>query len=264
MSNCFDFREGFLPLLISVPHDGHELPRDIALRMTDAGRAIPDTDWHVNRLYDFAARMGAYVISANFSRYVVDLNRSSDDAALYRGQVSTGLCPEKTFAGDRIYNGDAGVSAEEKTARVEKYWQPYHDKLADALCDIKTAHGSALLWDAHSIPGEVSLLFEGQLPDLNIGSNGGKSCAGEIEKAVARVATQSAFSCVVNGRFQGGFITRHYGSPGENVHAIQLELSQRCYMDEPSRRYDEVRAGQLAATIEGMLQAGLASVAPAA
>jgi N-formylglutamate deformylase len=255
MTPVFDYHGGSSPLLISVPHDGRQIPPDITARMTPQGRGIPDTDWHVNRLYDFAARLHASVLSANFSRYVVDLNRPAADEDLYPGQVATGLCPHLTFAGEPIYDSGGVVGDEEKQNRVEKYWQPYHDQLAASLQQLKATHGFALLWDAHSIRGEVPMLFDGCLPDLNIGTNNGVSCVDDLAAAVVDVAGNSQLSMVFNGRFRGGHITRHFGSPQQGIHAIQLELVQHCYMDESTRRYDIERAGATAAVIEGMLAA---------
>ena len=263
MSAVFDFVDGESPLLVSIPHDGRELAPGMAERMTAAGRALPDTDWHVRRLYDFAEELGASVIAANYSRYVADLNRSADDAALYPGQVSTGLCPLETFAGEPIYAGDVALSHAERQARVETYWRPYHDRLQQALARIADRYGYALLWDAHSIRAEVPQLFDGRLPDLNIGTNGGASCRDDLAKAVGAEAAASSYSHVTNGRFKGGFITRHYGDPGRGVHAIQLEIAQRTYMDEASFEYLPPAAERLRAVIAPMLEAFLSSAADA-
>ncbi len=244
---------GTTPLLVSIPHDGRVVPADIELRMTPAGKALADTDWHVAQLYSFAAGIGASVITAGFSRYVVDLNRPAEDSALYSGQVSTGLCPAKTFAGEAIYQNDASVSAEERGLRIERYWRPYHDRISDTLTLLKEAHGYALLWDAHSIISEVPSLFEGELPVLNIGTFQGQSCSSEIEQDLVAVASRSPYSSVCNGRFTGGYITRHYGQPAEQVHAVQLELAQRSYMDEKTLRYDARRSAALVETLRELL-----------
>ena len=252
MNDVFEQRHGDLPLLISVPHDGRAIPEDILVRMTDAGRAIPDTDWDVARLYEFAAVMGANMLVANYSRYVVDLNRPADDASLYAGQVATGLCPLKTFTGDAIYrSGD--IDAVEKADRIELYWRPYHDHIRDMLATLRDEHGFALLWDAHSIPSAVPRLFDGELPELNLGSNETRSCSGSIEAAVAAVATASSHSAVTNGRFKGGYITRHYGDPENNIHALQLEIAQRAYMTEETQSFDAAKAGALRGTLRKML-----------
>jgi N-formylglutamate amidohydrolase len=259
MSDVFDFVAGSSPLLISIPHDGRRLAPDMADRMTAAGRALPDTDWHVRRLYGFASELQASVIAANYSRYVVDLNRPADDAALYPGQLSTGLCPAATFAGEPIYANGAGVSAGERRDRVNAYWQPYHDKLRREIDRTVSCFGYALLWDAHSIRAEVPSLFDGRLPDLNIGTNDGASCAGRLAGPVAKTAAASPYSVVSNGRFKGGFITRGYGVPTRGVHAIQLELAQRAYMDEVGLTYDAGGAEKLQTVIRGMLETFMAS-----
>ncbi len=256
MSSVFRFQSGELPLLISVPHDGRNFPEDMQVRMTDIGRSIPDTDWHVADLYDFAADMGANILVANYSRYVVDVNRSADDAVLYPGQVATGLCPLQTFAGEAIYRSGA-VDEGEKVQRVETYWRPYHAHIRDTLNALRAKHGFALLWDAHSIPSVVPRLFDGELPELNLGSNSGKSCDQSIDAAVAAVALESHYSRAINGRFKGGYITRHYGDPDEGIHALQLEIAQRAYMNEQTTLLDTGKAAVLRDTLRKMLDSFL-------
>lgn len=257
MSDVFRYRKGHLPLLVSVPHDGRGLAPGQAERMTTAGRALPDTDWHVSRLYAFAEALGAHVLVAQYSRYVVDLNRPADDAALYPGQLATGLCPSRTFAGEPLYEGGGEVGDAEKAERVERYWRPWHDMLRGVVDAIRDEHGYALLWDAHSIASEVPALFDGRLLDLNIGSNGGRSASPPLVESVMQAAARTPYSSVLDGRFRGGYITRHYGQPEDGFHALQLELSQRTYIDEKSLRYDERRAAKLAQTIESMIEAML-------
>jgi N-formylglutamate amidohydrolase len=259
MTDCFSFTRGDSPLLISIPHDGRALAPGMAERMTEAGLALPDTDWHVRQLYAFSEFLGAGVVAAKFSRYVVDLNRASTDEALYAGQLSTGLCPLDTFSGAAIYHEGQACDSAEQRQRVGTYWQPYHAKIRDELGNIRKRFGYALLWDAHSIPGEVPLLFDGVLPDLNIGTNDGESCDSRIEAAVVASAAASSYSVAVNGRFKGGFITRHFGKPDSNTHAIQLELTQRSYMDEHSRDYGEQDATRLTATLGDLLREYMAS-----
>ncbi len=259
MTAIFAFSPGSAPLLISIPHDGRYIPPEMAQGMTKIGRTIPDTDWDVIRLYAFAGELGASVLAANYSRYVVDLNRSASDEVLYPGQFSTSVCPAASFSGEALYLADKVPDDREKHRRIHAYWRPYHEKIAATLAEIKMRFGYALLWDAHSIPGEVPLLFPGRLPDLNIGSNGGRSCAPAMELALAAAADASPHSSVLNGRFKGGYITRHYGDPANDVHAIQLELAQRCYMDEKSLRYDEEAAAKLGETIRRMLRAFMTS-----
>jgi N-formylglutamate deformylase len=257
MTDVFGFHEGAAPLLISVPHDGCHLPGDLRDRMTPEGLALPDTDWHVAELYDFVRELGASMLIANYSRYVVDLNRPASDDSLYEGQVATGLCPTQTFAGEDIYaNGE--VDGQETARRVETYWRPYHEKIEQEISRMLARHGFALLWDAHSIAGVVPRLFDGELPALNIGSNSGASCARNVERAVVEAGQASPYETVVNGRFKGGHITRHYGDPGNNIHALQLEIAQRTYMDENTGVFDAVLAGQLRETLQRMIFAFLA------
>ena len=252
MKPAYDFYEGDSPLLISVPHDGRLVPDDIAASMSGAGRSLVDTDWHVSYLYDFARDLGASMIIARYSRYVVDLNRPADDATLYEGQQGTGLCPLQTFGGEDIYEETVNIDVAE---RVERFWSPYHAKLAATLAHLREKHGHALLWDAHSISSEVPMLFDGRLPVLNIGSFDGRSCGASRLEAVVAVAEQSPYETVTDGRFKGGYITRHYGRPDAGVEAIQLEIAQRAYMDEESRRYDDGKASQLRDTLRAMLTA---------
>ena len=255
MSECFTFHDGDSPLLVSVPHDGRQIPDDIAEQMTGVARDIPDTDWHVAALYEFCKSLEASMIVASYSRYVVDLNRSAADDALYEGQVSTGLCPAETFGGVKIYKDGNAVSSKEKQRRVVAFWEPYHNEIERRLEQIKSRFGYALLWDAHSIPSRVPSLFLGELTKLNIGTNNGKSCPARILDAVAGIADASGYSSVVNGRFRGGYITRHYGSPDRSRYAIQLELAQRCYMDEKTLAFDHSGASKLATTLRQMLSA---------
>ena len=255
MSEVFRFIAGDSPLLVSVPHDGRLIPDAQRERMTAAGLAIPDTDWHVAELYDFARELGASLLVAQYSRYVVDLNRPPDDGSLYEGQVATGLCPRFTFAGDPLYEDDATVSPQEVGERVECYWRPYHERLAAALGAIRARHGCAYLWDAHSIPSRVPRLFDGELPVLNLGDFDGGSCGAGLAAELYGVASASPYESVLNGRFKGGYITRHYGDPANGVQAMQLELAQRAYMNETTLAYDPARAARLRVTLRALLTA---------
>ncbi len=245
-----DARPGTTPLVISLPHVGREIPAEIAAGMTPAARGVPDTDWNVDRLYSFAQSAGAAWLQPSLSRYVVDLNRPPDDAALYPGQVSTGLCPAQSFDGVDLYV-DRGPGPDDVLRRRVRYWQPYHDALRGLLDAAILRHGHAVLLDAHSIRSAVPRLFPGRLPDINVGTNGGASCAAPLSAAVmGAVAAQPRFSSVLDGRFKGGHITRHYGMPTGRVHALQIELAQSTYMDEAGRDYDPDRAAPLVAVLE--------------
>lgn len=252
---------GSSPLVISLPHVGREIPADIGRRMTPRALAVPDTDWHVERLYAFARAVGAAWLEPSLSRYVVDLNRPPDDSALYAGQLSTGLCPPQTFAGEPLYVG-AGPSAAEIAARRRDYWQPYHAALAGLLDAARARHGYAVLLDAHSIRSQVPRLFAGRLPDVNLGSNDGRSCDPRLAAALLLVlGGQSTFSHVLDGRFKGGYITRHYGRPATGVHALQIELAQAAYMDEAGTGYEPQRAAPLV-TLLGAIVAALLEFRP--
>ena len=247
---------GTSPLLVSLPHDGSEIPADIAVRMAAPAQAAPDTDWHVSRLYAFARdELGASLLVPRFSRYVVDLNRPPDDASLYPGRNTTGLCPVQAFSGDAIYLAGQMPDAGEIDARRERYWRPYHRALVDEIQRLRDAHGRVLLWEGHSIRGDgLPFLFDGRLPDLNLGTADGTSCGADVRRQLLAVlAEQAAYDWVVDGRFKGGYITRQYGRPGEGVHAVQLELSQRTYMDEASTAYDAARADRLIPLLSRLL-----------
>ena len=257
----FSLQRGSVPLLVSLPHDGTELPAVLAARMTPAARALPDTDWFVGRLYAIARELGASVLKPAWSRYVVDLNRPPDGAALYPGRFETGICPLRTFAGEPIYGAGNEPDTAEIAARVAQYWQPYHAALAAELERLQAAHGRVLLWDGHSIRGELPQLFPGALPDLNLGTADGASCGSGLALALAHtLAAQSAYTFVINGRFKGGYITRHYGRPDQGIHAVQLELAQRTYLDEATAHWDAVRATALQGLLRRLLETGLAAL----
>ncbi len=231
--DVYDFAPGTTPLLVSIPHDGRAIPDDIAARMTGAARAIPDTDWHVRQLYDFAAALGAGVLAARYSRYVVDLNRDPDGAALYPGADNTEIVPLATFDREPVYRPGAEPDDEETAGRIARFWRPYHRRLAAQLGALRERHGRALLFDAHSIRSVVPRFFEGRLPDFNFGTARGASAdAGLAAAAFHVLASAEGYSSVDNGRFTGGYITRTHGAPADGVHAIQLELTQRSYMNE--------------------------------
>ncbi len=260
--DLFDFTPGSLPLLVSMPHSGTFVPEAIMGRFTDPARALPDTDWHIPQLYDFLADSGAAVLKANHARYVIDLNRAPDGQPLYPGASNTELCPTSSFDEGPIYQPGQGLGEGEVQERRAAYWQPYHDALAGELAAIREKHGIALLWDAHSIRSRVPRFFDGRLPDLNLGSGDG-AAAGEsltdILGAVARDAEHLGFTHAINGRFKGGYITRHYGRPAEGFHAIQLELSQITYMDEdPPYAYRPDLADKVKPVIHGLIQTMLA------
>ena len=255
----YELHQGTTPLLVSLPHDGTAVPDGIAARLTGSARRVPDTDWHVSRLYGFARELGASILVPHYSRYVVDLNRPPDDTSLYPGQNTTGLCPVVQFSGERVYREGDEPDAAEIAARVERYWRPYHDTLGAELQRIRGEHGRAVLWEGHSIRGTLPFLFEGALPDLNLGTAAGASCRADLQQRLAAVLDgQGEYTHVVHGRFKGGYITRHYGDPEIGVDAVQLEIAQRAYMDEDSFEYLPERAAKLQVVIRRLLEAALA------
>src|SRR5688500_10291022 len=256
--DVFTLHRGTRPLLVSLPHDGTGVPDDIAARLTDGARRVPDTDGHVARLYGFARDIGASVLVPTCSRYVVDLNRPPDDVSLYPGQNTTGLCPVRRFDGGAVYLPGAEPDETEVRERVGTYWQPYHDALAGELARLRARHGRVVLWEGHSIRSVVPFLFDGRLPDLNIGTAGGASCSPALQARLeTAMAAQTDYTWVANGRFKGGHITRAYGSPADGVDAVQLELAQHTYMDEATGRYDDGRAARLQDLLRTLLQATL-------
>ena len=258
MTAIYTLHRGTAPLLISLPHDGTALPDDIAGRLVPEARRVPDTDWHVSRLYAFARDLGASMIVPTYSRYVVDLNRPSDDVSLYPGQNTTGLCPIVQFSGEPVYRPGMEPTPEEVAQRVDHYWRPYHAALVEEIARIKSAHGRVVLWEGHSIRAVVPFLFDGQLPDFNLGTAAGASCSLDLQRRLEAVlAEQKKYTFVVNGRFKGGYITRHYADPGNEVQAVQLELAQLNYMDEDSFDYLPERAAPTQALIGKLLDAVL-------
>lgn len=232
MDKVLSFTRGRVPLLISMPHPGLNLTPVVRGGLVDEAVSLPDTDWHIPRLYDFAHDLGASTLAAEYSRFVIDLNRPSDDTPLYAG-ATTGLYPSTLFEGDPLFKEGQLPSKEERATYLEQIWTPYHDTLRNELERLREEFGYALLFDAHSIRGHIPHLFDGRLPDFNLGTFNGASCDPELEKRVEAVcAGAKSYSHVLNGRFKGGHITRHYGNPAEHIHAVQLELAQSTYMEE--------------------------------
>lgn len=258
---AFVFHQGTAPLLISMPHTGTHVPVDIAAQLTPQSREVHDTDWHMPQLYDFARELGASILVATHSRYVIDLNRPPDGASLYPGQSVTGLCPVDGFDSTPLYpHRDCEPDAAEIERRRALYWQPYHDQLRSELDRIKAQHGIAMLWDAHSIRSVLPRFFEGKLPDMNLGTGKGSACAPELAEELLAIARRSsAHTSVLNGRFTGGYITRHYGQPEQGFHAVQMEMTQSIYMQEGMPfDYLPAVADQIKPTLKAMLQAVLA------
>lgn len=259
----FRLDRGGAPLIVSVPHISTYIPPDLARRLSSPGLRGEDTDWHVDRLYGFLDRFDATIIKATHSRYLVDLNRPPDGGKLYPGKAETSLCPTETFAGEPLYLPGGEPDIAEIDRRRREYWQPYHDALETEIGRLRALHPRILLLDAHSISSLVPRLFEGRLPDLNFGTAGGRSAATGLVERLAAAAEGSSFSKIINGRFKGGFITRHYGRPAEGVDAVQLELGWSCYLDPAHpQTYDSVRAAPLVSVLERIISAAVEDRAP--
>ena len=260
--DLFRFRSGSSPLLVSMPHVGTHIPPSLAAEMTPAALEVPDTDWHVDLLYDFLDELGASVLQATHSRYVIDLNRTPAGEALYAGARNTELCPTSRFDDQPIYLPGRAPDHIQIAERRSLYWQPYHDKLALELAALKARHGYVLLFDAHSIRSRVPRFFEGRLWDINVGSGEGVAASPAVSDAVMEVAAKATgYTSILNGRFKGGYITRRYGRPIDCIEAIQVELSQITYMNEdpPFRLREDLAAGirpVLRQILEALLSAG--------
>jgi N-formylglutamate deformylase len=264
--NWLDIQRGEAPLIISMPHTGTEIPVEIAARMDSLWLARKDADWYVDQLYAKAKDLGATLIRTSISRTVIDVNRDPSGASLYPGQATTGLCPLTTFDGEPLYQPGFEPDKADIAERRELYFQPYHAAITEQIVRLKQLHSKVVLYDAHSIRSRIPRLFDGVLPQFNIGSNRGATCAAALTAAVGAACQASPFSLVANGRFVGGWTTRHYGRPEIGVHAIQMELAQRGYLEEPAvcddanwpPAYDSERAARLIAVLDTVIETCIA------
>lgn len=254
--DVFTLYTGSQPLLVSMPHVGTLIPDDLQPRYVNRALQVEDTDWHLEALYDFVRDSGASLIVPHYSRYVIDLNRPSENTPMYAGTNNTELCPTRFFTGDALYRPGMEPDESEIARRIVRYWSPYRSALEAELTRLRQTHGHAVLFDAHSIRSELPWLFEGRLPDLNLGTASGSSTSQSLRNALAQVLTsQRNFSHVVDGRFKGGHITRHFGRPQEGWHAIQLEMCWSCYMAEtPPYLLDAARAQRVRPLLQQLLQ----------
>ncbi|MCS3422635.1 formiminoglutamase [Rahnella sp. BIGb0603] len=259
ITDPYHFIPGTAPILISIPHAGTHLTPEVASGLSDAALPLSDTDWHIPKLYDFARALGASILVGQYSRFVIDLNRPSDDKPLYT-TATTGLYPDTLFDGRATFKPGMMPTDAQRQQYLDEIWQPYHQKIQSELERMKQEFGYALLFDAHSIASVIPRLFDGQLPDLNLGTNSGESCAPELSEILEKTCQQQTrFTHVLNGRFKGGYITRAYGQPENDVHAVQLELAQVNYMEEIEPfSYSEDKASELQALLKPLL-AGMVS-----
>jgi formiminoglutamase len=246
---------GDAPLIVAVPHAGTAIPEDSAPGLI-AERAIFDTDWHVHRLYVFASNMGATLIRTDIARAVIDMNRDPSGASLYPGQATTELCPTSTFDGEPLHHPGMAPNDAEIAARRARFHTPYHAAITAEIARLRALHPIIVLYDAHSIRSRVPRLFNGELPEFNIGSVGGTSCDPALTAEVERLCRASGRSTIVDGRFRGGWTTRYHGNPDKGVHAIQMELAQRAYLNEAAPdRWDPVLAAPVTETLTHILSA---------
>ena len=267
MSPWLEIRRGNTPLIVSFPHTGTDIPQQIEDRLVCAWLARKDADWWVHLLYDFVESLDATTVRTALSRTVIDVNRDPSGASLYPGQATTELCPTTTFDGEPLYRRGAEPDDAAIERRRTHYFQPYHDSLAAEIGRLRARHPRVVLFEAHSIRSRVPRLFEGELPNFNIGTNGGASCAPELTAAIERACDGTKFTRVTNGRFKGGWTTRHYASPARGIHTVQMELACRGYMNEPHEpfdasnwppAYDPAKAAAMRAALTTVIRACLA------
>jgi N-formylglutamate deformylase len=271
MSADHDFleiRRGNAPLIVTFPHTGTEIPPEYERRLVSPWMGRKDADWWIDQLYDFAVDLDATMIRTRMSRTVIDPNRDPSGVSLYPGQATTGLCPDTSFDGEQMYQDGLGPDEAEIAVRRDRFFDPYHATIAAEIARLKAKHGAVVLYDAHSIRSDIPRLFEGELPHFNIGTNSGASCNPDLAAAVQSACEATSYSSVLNGRFKGGYTTRHYGRPEDGVHAIQMELACRGYVDEPRGPvaegawpvpYDPAYAQPMRDALTGVLKACLAT-----
>lgn len=261
-----EIKRGQSPVLLSLPHTGTQIPDDIRPSLRDPWLSTKDTDWWIDKLYEFALDLDITTVRTPFSRTVIDVNRDPSGASLYPGQITTGLCPLMTFEDEPLYHEGLEPNPDEIERRKSLYFTPYHQAIEAELTRLKSIHPKIVLYDAHAIRSNLPRLFEGQLPQFNIGDNSGQACNSVLTTAITDHCAASGQSYVVNGRFKGGWITRHYGRPSDNIHAIQMELCFRGYMDEPSAPvspdnwptpYNQDRAVVMSTTLKAILKSAI-------
>ena len=271
MTDWLEIHRGKAPLLVAFPHTGTEIPADIEAGLVSSWRARKDADWWVEQLYAFARDMGATTIRTRMSRTVIDVNRDPSGVSLYPGRATTGLCPLETFDGEPLYRDGQTPDAKEIELRKAIWFEPFHEAVRGELDRLRAGHAHVVLYDAHAIRSSVPRLFEGDLPALNLGTNGGSSCAPRLQQAIEAICADSGFSWVSNGRFKGGWTTRHYGDPAAGFHAVQMELACRAYLREPTEvsegnwppGYDASHAAPLRAVLRHILETALSFTDPA-
>lgn len=251
-----EIAQGSSPVILGLPHTGTHVPPDVWEKLNHEGKRLRDADWHIHRLYD-GLLPDVTTVRATFHRYVIDANRDPSGESLYPGQNTTGLIPLTDFDERPIWKEGSEPDAEETARRLKTFHRPYHAALAGEIERVRALHGVAILYDCHSIRSVCPFLFEGRLPDFNIGTNGGATCARQFEEATMSICNAAeGYASVLNGRFRGGWTTRHYGRPDEKVHAIQMELTQATHLtaEAPPFAYDAVKADRLRVHLRSILE----------
>lgn len=261
MTDTVIVTQGSSPLILSMPHPGTGIPPEVAAQLNERGKLVEDTDWHMRQLYSFATPLQPTIVEAQLSRFVIDLNRDPASVSLYPGQATTELVPTTTFDGAPIWQ--TAPDANEIERRKGAYFRPYHTALAAEITRVKAEHGYCVLWDCHSIKSVIPRLFEGTLPTLNLGTNSGQSCAPSIEAAAVTAMAGQPLTQIANGRFKGGWITRHYGRPFERVHALQMEIALSAYLAEETApwAFDATKAASLQTALSAIIAAALDATA---
>ncbi|MDP9591768.1 UNVERIFIED_ORG: formiminoglutamase [Shinella zoogloeoides] len=262
----FETHQGISPVILAFPHTGTDVPAEIWERLNDNGRLLADTDWHIHKLYD-GLLPAVTTVRATFHRYVIDANRDPAGISLYLGQNTTGLIPQTDFDGKAIWKDGQAPTGVDIAFRLAGFHAPYHAALAAEIARVKAIHGVAIVYDCHSIRSRIPFLFEGRLPDFNVGTDMGRTCARAIETATYEVCAKAdGYTSILNGRFKGGWTVRHYGRPETGVHAIQMELAQISHLasEAPPFAYDEDKAARLRVHLKDILHriAALAATLP--
>jgi len=251
--NSVEVQQGSSPIILAMPHSGTWLPDEAKQGLNERGQKLQDTDWHIPKLYE-GLLPNASIVRANFHRYLIDANRDPEGVSLYPGQNTTTLCPLIDFDNKPIWQKGFEPDDAEIKRRTEQFHTPYHQAIEQLIIATKNQHGFAILYDCHSIRSEADFLFEGVLPSLNIGTNDSQTCATKIEEVAIELCEASPYNSVINGRFKGGWTTRHYGKPEQNIHAIQMEITQKDYMNESEPfDYDTIKAEALRDTLKTLL-----------
>ena len=236
-----------IPFILSIPHSGTSIPKEkVDFFNQNQLKDMDDTDWFLDKLYDFAPKMGITTIIANYHRWLVDLNRDPNNQPLYNdGRIITSICTKTNFNGDNIYKDSYQLDKKEISSRIESYFSPYHDFLNSLIVKFLKTHSKVIVWDGHSIKRFVPTINSNSFPDLIIGNNDHQSCDKELTKIAFDNLKKSNYQVQINQPFKGGYITRNHGNPNEGVNSIQLEMSKDLYMSKNETKYDETKAYEI-------------------